>query len=72
MNSYHKTILFFVLCCLNENVLPVYVGERKSVFQITKMIAVAMQKKKKDFQEKKGHSFTCTLVEIHSFISQTV
>lgn len=47
MNSYHKTILFFVLCCLNENVLPVYVGERKSVFQITKMIAVAMQKKKK-------------------------
>lgn len=68
MNSYHtETILFFVLCCLNENVLPVYVGERKSVFQITKMIAVAMQKKKK-----KGHSFTCTLVEIHSFISQTV
>lgn len=48
MNSYHtETILFFVLCCLNENVLPVYVGERKSVFQITKMIAVAMQKKKK-------------------------
>lgn len=48
LNSYHtETILSFVLCCLNENVLPVYVGERKSVFQITKMIAVAMQKKKK-------------------------
>lgn len=55
MNSYHtETILFFVLCCLNENVLPVYVGERKSVFQITKMIAVAMQKKKKRFPRKKG------------------
>lgn len=30
------------------------------------------KKKKKISKKKRGHSFTCTLVEIHSFISQTV